>query len=115
LTEIDDLGALFRPGPPLTPEQVAHIQAVQEFEKQMLLERMEAVQFLAPILCTCRPYYKWASRLPTQARCPIHGMMLAHPYTGEPILPGMPLQPGTFTPEAGERHPPGRTNDEEER
>jgi hypothetical protein len=112
MTEIDDLGALFRPPQPqFTPEQRAYIERVNEFEKAMLAERIELVQFLAPVLCTCRMAYKWRSRVPTQARCPVHGVMLASPYTGEPILPGMPVPPGMFTPEAGESHPTG--NDEE--
>jgi hypothetical protein len=98
MTEIDDLSQLFQPRPQFTPEQQAHVERVQEFEKQLMLERIEAVMFLAPILCTCRPAYKWGSRMPPQAKCPIHGMLMAHPYTGELIMPGVPVPPGMFTP-----------------
>jgi hypothetical protein len=114
ITEIPDLEAFFgqqRP-PQFTPEQKAHIEAVNAAERAMLAERIELVAFLAPVLCTCRMAYRWRSRVPTQAKCPVHGIMLASPWTGEPILPGMPIPPGLFTPpEAGEKHPHG--NDEE--
>jgi hypothetical protein len=53
--------------------------------------------------------------MPTQATCPIHGMLMSHPYTGELIMPGMPVRPGVFT-SSGEWLPTeGITDDEEER
>lgn len=113
MTEIDDLSQLFQPPRQFTDEQKAYIARVQEFEKQMLLERMRDVMFLAPVLCTCRPYYKWGSRMPTQARCPIHGMLMSHPYTGELVMPGMPVSPAMFTPE-GDTLPSERNNHDEE-
>lgn len=112
MTEIDDLSQLFGQQPRLTPAQAAHIHAVQEFEKKLLLERMSAVAFLAPILCNCSMYYDRESPAPPQVTCPVHGVMMSHPYTGQPLLPGMPVQPAMFTPEAGETHPQ-EGNDEE--
>lgn len=98
MTEIDDLGALFGQQPRYTPEQAAHIERVQEFEKRLLLERITAVNFLAPILCVCSPYYdRWAGH-PPQMECPVHSILLADPRNGQPILPGMAPSPGTFTP-----------------
>jgi hypothetical protein len=104
MTEIDDLSVLFQQRPQYTDEQQAYIRRVQEFEKQMLVERMQQVMFFSSILCK-----------PTQATCPIHGMLMSHPYTGELIMPGMPVRPGVFT-SSGEWLPTeGITDDEEER
>lgn len=114
MTEIDDLGQLFGHQPRLTPAQQAHMERVLEFEKRLLLERIETVQFLAPILCTCAPYYdRWAGH-PPQMECPVHSIMMAHPYTGQPIMPGMAPSPGTFTPAPG-KEPGGRNDHDEER
>lgn len=112
MTEIEDLGAFLGQQPRLTAAQQKHMERVLEFEKRLLLERIETVSFLAPILCVCTPYYdRWVGH-PPQMECPVHSMMMAHPYTGQPIMPGMAPQPGTFTPaKAGEKHPHG--NDEE--
>lgn len=112
MTEIDDLPGFFaqlQQGPPLTDAQREHIRRVQEFERAEMLARIEQVQFFAPILCTCRMFYdRWRGH-PTQAECPIHSMMMSHPYTGEPIMPGIPLGSGAFTP--AEPHT-GDDNDE---
>jgi hypothetical protein len=115
MTEIDDLSVLFQQRPQYTDEQQAYIERVQEFEKQMLVERMQQVMFFSSILCNCSMYFDRESGMPTQATCPIHGMLMSHPYTGELIMPGMPVRPGVFT-SSGEWLPTeGITDDEEER
>jgi hypothetical protein len=105
MTEIDDLGQLFGQPQRLTRAQREHMERVQEYERSEMLKRIELVQFFAPILCNCAMAYDREDPYPPQIHCPIHGMMMSHPYTGQPVLPGMPVQPAMFTPEAGETHP----------
>lgn len=102
MTEIDDLAAFLgrgqQQGPPLTGAQREHIEYVTEYERAVMLERMSLVQFFAPVLCTCSMQYDRESPYPPQVSCPVHSILMAHPYTGQPVMPGMPMSPGTFTP-----------------